>query len=182
MAMEPWTIEPPTPALKFYNDLFELRTDKPLQFIDLTELVAERVRRSGIVNGLVNVQTRHTTTAIVVNENEPGLLEDVTDLLARLAPRDASYRHDDLEHRHVPPEERPNAHSHLRSVVLAPSATLNLVEGKIQLGPWQRIFLVELDGARKRAISIGVMGMTGPSTPRGAAVARASYGRAPAIR
>ncbi len=175
MAMEPWTIEPPTPALKFYNDLFELRTKKPLQFIDLTELVAERVRRSGIVNGLVNVQTQHTTTAIVVNENETGLLEDVTDLLARLAPRDASYRHDDLENRpFVPPEERPNAHSHLRSVVLAPSATLNLVEGKIQLGLWQRIFLVELDGARKRAISIAVMGMTGQATARGAAVTRAS--------
>ncbi len=175
MAMEPWTIEPPTPAIKFYNDLFELRTEEPLQFIDLTELVAERVRRSGIVNGLVNVQTRHTTTAIVVNENEPGLLEDVTDLLARLAPRDASYRHDDLENRpFVPPEERPNAHSHLRSVVLAPSATLNLVEGKIQLGPWQRIFLVELDGARKRAISIAVMGMTGQNTTHSPAVARAS--------
>ena len=175
MATEPWTIEPPTPALKFYNDLVELRTEKPLQFIDLTELVAERVRRSAIVNGLVNVQTRHTTTAIVVNENEPGLLEDVTDLLARLAPRDASYRHDDLENRQfVPPEERPNAHSHLRSVVLAPSATLNLVEGKIQLGLWQRIFLVELDGSRKRAISIAVMGMTGKNPARGAAVACAS--------
>ncbi len=175
MAMEPWTIEPPTPALKFYNDLFELRTEKPLQFIDLTELVAERVRRSGIVNGLVNVQTRHTTTAIVVNENEPGLLEDVTDLLARLAPRDASYRHDKLEDRpFVPPEERPNAHSHLRSVVLAPSATLNVVQGKIQLGPWQRIFLVELDGARKRAVSIGVMGITAQATGGAAAAARAS--------
>ncbi len=175
MAVKPWTIEPPTPALKFYHDLFELRTEEPLQFIDLTELVAERVRRSGIVNGLVNVQTRHTTTAIVVNENDPGLLEDATDLLARLAPRDASYRHDDLENRQfVPPEERLNAHSHLRSMVLAPSATLNLVEGKIQLGPWQRVFLVELDGARKRAISITVMGMTRQETERGTAVARAS--------
>ena len=175
MAMEPWTIEPPTPTLKFYNDLFELRTDEPEQFIDLTELVAERVRRSGIVNGLVNVQTRHTTTAIVVNENEPGLLDDVTDLLAHLVPREANYRHDDLENRPlVPPEERPNAHSHLRSVVLAPSATLNVVEGKMQLGLWQRIFLVELDGAQKRAISIAVMGMTGQDTVTSAAVARAS--------
>ncbi len=175
MAMEPWTIEPPTAAVKFYNDLFELRTEEPLQFIDLTELVAERVRRSGIVNGLVNVQTRHSTTAIVVNENEPGLLQDVTDLLARIAPRDASYRHDDLENRpSVPPAERPDAHSHLRSVVLAPSATLNVVEGKIQLGPWQRIFLVELDGARKRAVSIMAMGMAGKVGAPGAAVARAS--------
>jgi len=175
MALEPWTIEPPTPVLKFYNDLFELRTEEPLQFIDLTELVAERVRRSGIVNGLVNVQTRHSTTAIVVNENEPGLLQDVTDLLTRLAPREASYRHDNLDDRPlVPPDERPNAHSHLRSVVLAPSATLNVVEGKIQLGPWQRIFLVELDGGRRRAISIGVMGLTGRVRVRGAAAARAS--------
>ena len=175
MATEPWTIEPPTPALKFYNDLFELRTEEPLQFIDLTELVAERVRRSGIVNGLVNVQTRHTTTAIVVNENEPGLLHDVTDLLARLAPRDANYRHDDLEKRpFAPSDERPNAYSHVRSVVLAPSATLNVVEGKMQLGLWQRIFLVELDGARKRAISIAVMGMTGQDTARNAAAACAS--------
>ena len=174
MALEPWSIEPPSPSLKFYNDVVELRTGEPLQFIDLTELVLERVRRSGIVNGMLNVQSGHTTTAVVVNENEPGLLEDVSDLLARLAPREARYRHDNLDQRpFVPPEERRNAHSHLRSIVLAPSVTLNVVEGKIQLGVWQRIFLVELDGARKRSVSIGVMGITGADAG-GAAAACAS--------
>ena len=175
MQVETRLSQPRDPAFKFYTDLFELRTAESQQFIDLTELVAERVRRSRIRDGFVNVQTRHTTTAVMINENEPGLLHDVSDLLTRLAPRDASYRHDDLENRpYAQPGEPRNGHSHLRSVVLAPSATLNVVGGQLQLGRWQRIFLVELDGPRKRAVSIGVLGMTGEDPAPDAAIARAS--------
>lgn len=161
MAVRHMRIERPPATLQVYHDLVELRTQRHLQFIDLTELVAERVRRSGIAHGLVNVQTRHTTTAIVVNENEPRLLDDLTDMLARLAPREAAYRHNDLEVRSfpVPADEPPNGHSHVRAAVLGPAACLNLLDGKIQLGSWQSIFLVELDGARKRAVSIQVMGV-----------------------
>jgi secondary thiamine-phosphate synthase enzyme len=158
----PLQVESPVPHFRFYGDHVELRTDAGQQFIDVTELVAERVRRSGIAHGIVNVQSRHTTAAVLVNENEPGLLDDLAGMLARLAPRDAAYRHDDLEGRAhpVPPDERPNGHAHLRAAALGPAACLNVVDGKLQLGRWQRIFLAELDGARKRALSIHVLGLS----------------------
>ena len=162
MALRHLKIERPASVTQFYNDLVELRTEEHLQFIDLSELVAERVRRSGIAHGLVNVQTRHTTTAVMVNENEPRLLEDLTNMLTRLAPREANYRHNDLEARPllIEPGERPNGHSHLRAAVLGPSVCLNVLDGKLQLGRWQSLFLVELDGARRRTVSINVIGLT----------------------
>ncbi|HEY6548358.1 MAG TPA: YjbQ family protein, partial [Vicinamibacteria bacterium] len=102
--------------LRVCRDLVQLRTEAPLQFIDLTALVAERVRRAGVFDGIVTVQSRHTTAAVVVNENEPLLLEDLEDLLQRWAPEDGCYRHNDLAARKAPPKgERPNGHAHARA-------------------------------------------------------------------
>ena len=144
-----------------FHDSVELDSEHPVQFIDITELVAERVRRSSVSHGIVTVQSLHTTAALAVNENEPLLLEDLTSLLERFAPHDARYRHDDLARRHpsTPPDERPNGHAHARAVVLAASVTLHVVDGKLTRGQWQRIFLVELDGLRRRNVSILVMGV-----------------------
>jgi thiamine phosphate synthase YjbQ (UPF0047 family) len=72
------------------RDVVRLRTEKPLQFVDLTALVAERVRRSGIRDGTITIQSRHTTAAVVVNENEPLLIEDFEDALERWAPQGAA--------------------------------------------------------------------------------------------
>jgi secondary thiamine-phosphate synthase enzyme len=142
------------------RDLVRLRTEEPLQFVDLTELVAERVRRSGVGEGLVTVQSRHTTAAVVVNENEPLLLEDLRDLLERWAPAAARYRHNDLEARgHAPGSERPNGHAHARAVLLGASVCLGIADGRIDLGEWQSVFLVELDGPRPRSVSIQVLGV-----------------------
>lgn len=154
--------EPPgsTTTLAVSSDLVELRTEERLQFIDLTELVAERVRRSGIGHGLVCVQTRHTTTAVVVNENEPLLIEDAKRMLERLAPRDARYRHNQLHRRpHAAPGESRNGDAHCRALLLGSSETLAIVEGALHLGQWQRVFLVELDGPRLRTACIVVMGI-----------------------
>lgn len=142
------------------RDLVHLRTDEPLQFIDITELVAERVRRSGVGEGMVTVQSRHTTAAVVVNENEPRLLEDLEDLLERWAPAAAPYRHNDLEARpQAPAHERPNGHAHARALLLGASVCLSVASGRTLLGDWQRVFLVELDGPRPRTVSIQVLGV-----------------------
>jgi secondary thiamine-phosphate synthase enzyme len=144
------------------SERVELRTDKALQIIDVTELVEERVRRSHVADGLVSVQSLHTTAAVVANENEPRLLRDFERLLERLAPPGAHYEHDDLEARRPrpAPDERRNGHAHCRALVLGGSLTLNVAGARIDLGGWQRIFLVELDGPRARTISIHVLGMT----------------------
>ena len=173
MALDPWRLERPEPRPRFRRELLALRTDDAVEYVDITEQVRACVRRSGITEGLVNVQTRHTTTAIVINENEPGLLQDLSDLLARMAPREARYNHDELAARPtpVPADEPLNGHAHLRSLLLAPSATLNIVGGRVELGRWQRVFFVELDGGRKREVAVGVSGLSWESprrTDRGA--------------
>jgi secondary thiamine-phosphate synthase enzyme len=117
---------------------------------------------------VANVQTRHTTTAILINENEPLLIQDLKDLMQFWAPSDVDYRHDDLSARQAPfmLEERVNGHAHARAVLLGGSRSLNIVDGRLHLGRWQRIFLVELDGGQKRSTSITVMGLARNARPR----------------
>jgi secondary thiamine-phosphate synthase enzyme len=142
------------------SDLVHLRTDHAFQLVDITELVAERVRRSGIAHGLVCVQTLHTTTGILVNEGEPLLAEDLEHALERLAPRELRYAHDDVARRaDVAPDEAANGHAHCKALLLAPSATLTVVDGRLVLGRWQRLFLAEFDGGRRRSLSILVLGI-----------------------
>jgi secondary thiamine-phosphate synthase enzyme len=160
MAQALFAAERALPGLKAASDLVHLRTERPLQFIDITELVAERVRRSEIEHGLVCVQTLHTTAAVLLNENEPLLLEDLQRALERLVPGDLPYGHDDLARRaDASAAERRNGHAHARALLLAPSATLTVVGGRLVLGRWQRVFLVELDGGRPRSLSILVLGV-----------------------
>ena len=108
----------------------------------------------------MNVQTRHTTTGVCVNENEPLLLGDLLALLERLAPRGAvAYAHDELHRRPgVPPDERPNGHAHAKALLLRTSETLNVADGRLQLGRWQRVLLLDLDGPREREVSLLGMG------------------------
>jgi secondary thiamine-phosphate synthase enzyme len=138
----------------------QLRTAGRLQFVDLTDRVAEIAEESGVRQGLVNVQTRHTTTAIVINEHEPLLLEDMRVMLNRLASPALEYQHDNFAIRTVNlvPDEVGNGHAHCQALFLRASETLNLAAGRLQLGRWQRIFFIELDHARERTVSVMVMG------------------------
>jgi secondary thiamine-phosphate synthase enzyme len=137
-----------------------ISTDHPTQFIDLTDRLEALVSEAGIRCGYVNVQTLHTTTAIIVNELEPLLLSDFATLLERAAPHQAGYRHDDVTVRtvNVMPEERMNGHAHCRALLLGPSACLNVIDGQLLLGRWQRVLMAELDGPRGREISVLITG------------------------
>jgi secondary thiamine-phosphate synthase enzyme len=122
--------------------------------------VAERVRRSGVVEGTVVVQSRHTTASVIVQENEPLLLEDLRGLLERWAPASAAYRHDDFAARDTPAaDERKNGHAHVRALLLGTSVALNVAGGRLDVGEWQSILLVELDGPRPRTVSVQVLGV-----------------------
>ena len=149
-----------TRTSRFGHTTIRIETQHPTQFIDLTEEVRAAVEQSRIDTGLVNVQGLHTTTAIIVNEHDPLLLSDVTALLDRLAPQDAVYRHDNVGLRtsNCVLGDRPNGHAHCRALLLAPSVTLNVAGGRLQLGTWQRVFLAELDGPRTRTVSVVVIG------------------------
>jgi secondary thiamine-phosphate synthase enzyme len=139
----------------------ELRTPGAMDFVDLTDRLAVCVDRSGIAHGLVNVQCLHTSAALLVNENEPLLHEDFRALLERWAPRGAGWQHDRFDVRTVnlAPGERPNGHAHARALVLRSAESLNVVAGKLQLGRWQRVFLLECDESRDRTVSVMVLGV-----------------------
>jgi secondary thiamine-phosphate synthase enzyme len=137
-------------------------TEQGPQFIDITDEVRAVVQRSGIVAGQVTVFSKHTTAAVIVNEHEPLLLHDMARTLARLAPHDDYYEHNDFSIRTVNVEENEpaNGHSHCQHLFLGGSETLPIADGEMVLGRWQSIFLVELDHARPRSVLVQVMGLT----------------------
>ncbi len=139
---------------------FSLRTERAPQFIDITDEVQRAVERSGLREGFVVVFTRHTTASIRINENEPLLLSDMVEFLKRLAPKDLYYRHNDFDIRteNMTEDECPNAHAHIQHLVLGSSESIPVTGGKLALGRWQRVFLVELDRPREREVLVQVNG------------------------
>jgi secondary thiamine-phosphate synthase enzyme len=156
-------VETLAPAATCRHERIRVTTERSIEFIDLTDRIEALVAEAGILAGLVNIQSLHTTTAIIVNEHEPLLLVDFAALLTRLAPKDPPYRHDDMDARTVnlAPGERSNGHAHCQALLLGSSVSLNFAGGRLQLGRWQRVFLVELDGPRVREVSVLVSGEAG---------------------
>ena len=113
--------------------------------IDVTFYVEKAIKESSIEQGICLIYTLHTTTGIVVNEAEPGLIQDMTSLVASLAPKGAGYLHD---------RNGGNAHAHLQAMLLRNSAVIPVENKRLILGTWQKILFVELDGPRKRWVCV----------------------------
>src|SRR5262245_25960321 len=110
-----------------------VNTEHPTDFADLTNQLSELVLESGIQTGLVNIQSLHTTTAILVNKTEPRLLSAFGVMLEITAPSTLPYRHADLEARtvNVVAGERVNGHAHCRALILGLSACINVLDGHL---------------------------------------------------
>ncbi len=128
--------------------MIEIRTSRRVEILDITPEVQREVEKSGISEGIAVVYTQHTTTAVIVNENESGLKEDIVFVLDKLIPRGAGYMHDNVDN---------NADSHLRAILLGNSVVVPVTNGKLALGTWQRIMFVELDGPRTRRVLVKVI-------------------------
>jgi secondary thiamine-phosphate synthase enzyme len=137
-----------------------LTSDRAPQFIDITDDIQRLVSEAGIREGVATVFSRHTTASIRINENEPLLLRDMEDFLKRLAPRDVYYRHNDFEIRteNMTEDECPNGHAHCQHLLLGSSECIPVVDGKLTLGRWQRVFFVELDRPRQREVLVHLLG------------------------
>ena len=146
--------------MKIINKTIAFNTENEFDFIDITEAVEFSIKESGIKNGIVNVQTLHTTCPLLLNENEPLLLDDFKNHLAQLSPRNFPYRHNDFTVRtvNICQDECENGHSHCLALHFPSNLTLNIIDGKLQLGQWQRIFLIELDRPRRRQVQVQVLG------------------------
>jgi secondary thiamine-phosphate synthase enzyme len=158
-AMQLLSNDRPTTAVTMRRLAFETR--EPIQFVDITDEVAQAVRSTGVQDGIVTIVSRHTTMAVRIQEAEPLLLEDLLGFLRRLAPSNVHYQHNDFRIRthHMHDDESPNGHSHCLQFLLGTSETVPVMDGELLLGQWQRIFLVELDGPReKREVLIQTVG------------------------
>eukprot|EP00238_Polyblepharides_amylifera_P003163 CAMPEP_0196591618 /NCGR_PEP_ID=MMETSP1081-20130531/70332_1 /TAXON_ID=36882 /ORGANISM="Pyramimonas amylifera, Strain CCMP720" /LENGTH=156 /DNA_ID=CAMNT_0041915033 /DNA_START=543 /DNA_END=1013 /DNA_ORIENTATION=+ len=151
-----------------YSEL-EIDTLLGISLHDISKEISSLVAESNIRNGFVNVLSRHTTTSVTINENETLLMEDVRQYLAKLAPPHHPYMHNDLHLRSGPADwpggdeawraqEPINAHSHLLSMLLGNSESIPVVDGKLMIGTWQSVMLIELDGPRTRTVGVQVIG------------------------
>jgi octaprenyl-diphosphate synthase len=146
-------------------------TKHATEFVDITDLLRQEVRRAGMRIGRVHLQSLHTTLGLAVNENEPLLLRDFANMLERFAPVGADYEHDDFARRvDVALDEPINGHAHVRQLLLTGFATLLVEKGDLVLGRWQSIFAVELDGPRHRELAIQLDGEFSPPRSPGRSV------------
>ena len=124
---------------------FSISTKKKQELIDITDRVAKLVHTSDVEDGVCVVFTKHTTSAIVITENyDPGIKEDILESLSKLIPR-GGWRHDKVDG---------DADAHIKSAIINPSITIPVVEGRMTLGRWQGIYLVELSGPREREVVV----------------------------
>ena len=143
----------------------DVETLGKLQCHDLTDEIEEFIAASGAEHAMVLVQSMHTSAGLLVNEWETGLRKDLANTAERLVPSGIEYVHDDMSVRweNICPEdaEWPNGHSHLQNAIIGTSTLLlPAVEGRLVLGRWQRVLLVEFDHPRPRTVMLHAFGTT----------------------
>ena len=132
-------------------DKISVRTHGIGQFVEITDAIADAVTRAGVSEGIALVRSRHTTAAITCNEPDPRLHADMRDAVYATFPTDREYRH--IE------EGAENAIAHLATSMLFGEATwLPVRGGRLDLGTWQHVYLVELYEARRREVDVAVVG------------------------
>jgi secondary thiamine-phosphate synthase enzyme len=136
------------------HETFTVATEDRLQFMDLTKRVRDLLQRYKIKQGLVILNSLHTTTALFINEWQEALLHDLRMLLDRLVVQGDGYRHNDSSYSDC---DRNNADSHLRSLLLGRQLSVPVVDGEISLGTFESIIFAELDGPRERQIQLQIL-------------------------
>jgi secondary thiamine-phosphate synthase enzyme len=141
------------------HTVLQISTRQAIEFVDLTARLQEVVAESFLVEGLLMIQSRHTTAGLLINESEPLLLEDLTELFERLVPAYFTYRHDDFHRRsNLAAAERVNGHAHCRAALLRTSECLPVTNGALSLGCWQRVFFIDFDGGQQREVWLTLLG------------------------
>jgi secondary thiamine-phosphate synthase enzyme len=136
--------------MKAHTEYLKFHTKKRREFVHITPQVAAAVKQSGVQEGLALVSAMHITAAVYVNDNESGLIEDITEWLEQLAPARPEYRH------HQTGED--NADAHLKNLILHHQVLLPITKGKLDLGPWQAVFYAEFDGQRDKRVIVKIIG------------------------
>jgi len=141
--------------MKVFSTSLTLPSEERTEVSDITKLIRDAVQQSGVSAGIALINTQHTTCALFINEFQAALIEDLKGLMERLVPERGGYRHDDPRYSDC---ERGNAHAHLRAALLGRSIAVAINDGELSFGRFQSIIFAELDGPRKREITIQVIG------------------------
>ena len=142
--------------LKIFGVVMEWATTDRMELLDITERVQEVIQKSRVSSGFVHLQSLHTTTALLVNEWQRALIEDMKEHLSQMVPREGDWRHNNPQYSDC---DRSNADSHLRGMILGQSLSLQVRQAALILGTWQRILLAEFDGPRTRSVSVQAFGI-----------------------
>ena len=155
-APEQPSVEIATGTYRVASTLIKVQTEGREELHNLTRLVRDFVKASGVRAGSVIVSSLHTTSGIFINEWQDALVHDVKAYLATAINKDVYYRHNDPAWSDC---DRHNADSHLRSLMLGTSLTLPVIDGNVVLGEWQSIIMAEFDGPRERSVRMQAMGI-----------------------
>ena len=136
--------------MKFATEYLWFHTRQHREYINITDQVAEIVRKSGIREGMVLVSAMHITAGVYVNDAEDGLIADIDEWLEGLAPFREDYRH----HR----TGESNGDAHLKSLLVHHEVVVPITGGKLDLGPWQQVYYAEFDGRRRKRVVVKAMG------------------------
>ncbi|HXZ31642.1 MAG TPA: secondary thiamine-phosphate synthase enzyme YjbQ [Terriglobales bacterium] len=136
--------------MKVLTEYMKFHTKKHRAYIHITPQIESIVTKSEVQEGLVLVSAMHITAGVYVNDDESGLIEDIDQWLEELAPFNEHYHH------HQTGED--NGDSHLKSLLVHHQVIVPITAGKLDLGPWQRIFYAEFDGQRDKRVIVKVMG------------------------
>jgi secondary thiamine-phosphate synthase enzyme len=134
-----------------HGGLLRLDTPGNGHIVDITDGVARVIATAGLDRGIVTVFATGSTVAVTTMEYEPGGVHDLQGLFERLIPASRDYEHNRLNH-------DTNAHAHLRAAVIGPSETIPLVDGRLALGTWQQLVLIDFDDRpRTRTVTVQVL-------------------------
>jgi len=136
--------------MKSHTRYLTFNTRQRRELIHITHDVEQAVQESGVREGFVLVSAMHITAGVFVNDNEPGLHQDIWEWLEELAPYRPDYRH------HRTGED--NGDAHLKNLLIHHQVIVPITNGRLDLGPWQRIFYAEFDGQRRKRLIIKVLG------------------------
>ena len=136
--------------MKAYTEYLTFNTKKRRELIRITDTVKEAVRKSGVKEGLCLVSAMHLTAAVIIQDDEEGLHEDIWEWLERIAPFKPDYKH------HRTGED--NGDAHLKNLLVHLQVVLPITNGELDLGPWQEIFYAEFDGQRPKRVIIKIIG------------------------
>jgi len=136
--------------MRTHTEYFVFRTKKKRELVHLTPRLEKVLEESGIREGMMLVSAMHITAGGFVNDDEPGLHEDIWRWLEGIAPFRADYKHHDTG--------EDNGDAHLKSLLVHHEVIVPITAGRLDLGTWQRVFYAEFDGQRDKRLIVKVMG------------------------